>query len=319
LVSDNIDYGEPGILNLPLGRKTDPGVMGVNPCGEVLLHDREACNLAEVFPAKFEPGTDPVTVFRLVTRYALRQRLTELSDPKANEVQKQTMRLGVGLGGICDFDWTPEVLAKWYGVCRREADDYADELGVNRPIAVTTVKPSGTISLLNGSDPGMHAAHSQHYIRRVRIAKNDPMAPAMMEAGVPYEEDYYDQSGQTWVFSFPTKSDSRVTKDTETLRQQFERQATIQEWWSDNAVSATINFDPKTERSELAKCLKEYVPRLKSTSVLPKSNGYTQAPYEAIDATVYREMAAKIDHESRLVRGGDIEVSDCEGGVCPLR
>jgi ribonucleotide reductase alpha subunit len=204
-------------------------------------------------------------------------------------------------------------------VCRREADDYADELGVNRPIAVTTVKPSGTISLLNGSDPGMHAAHSQHYIRRVRIAKNDPMAPAMMEAGVTYEEDYYDQSGQTWVFSFPTKSDSRVTKDNETLREQFERQATIQEWWSDNAVSATINFDPKTERSELAKCLKEYVPRLKSTSVLPKSNGYKQPPYEAIDATTYREMAAKIDHESRLVQGGDIEVSDCASGACPIR
>lgn len=291
----------------------------VGNCGEVLLHDREACNLAEVFPAKFEPGTDPVTVFRLVTRYTLRQRLTELSDPKANEVQKQTMRLGVGLGGICDFDWTPEMLAKWYGVCRKEADEYADELGVSRPIAVATVKPSGTTSLLNGSSPGMHASHSPYYVRRVRIAKNDPMAPAMMEAGVPYEEDYYDQSGQTWVFAFPTKSNGRVTKDTETLRDQFERQATLQEWWSDNAVSATINFDAQTERGELAQCLKEYVPRLKSTSVLPKSNGYIQAPYEAIDATTYGEMASKINHESRLVLGGDIEVDDCSSGVCPIR
>lgn len=319
LVTDNIEYGEPGILNLPLGRKTDPGVKGVNPCGEVLLHDREACNLAEVFPAKFEPGTDPVTVFRLVTRYCLRQRLTALTDLKANEIQQKTMRLGVGLGGICDFDWTPELLAKWYGVCRREADDYADELGVARPIAVTTVKPSGTISLLNGSDPGMHAAHSRNYIRRIRIAKNDPMAPAMMAAGVPYEEDHYDQSGHTWVFSFPTHSESRVTKDTETLREQFDRQATVQEWWSDNAVSATLNFDPETERQELSRCLQEYVPRLKSTSVLPKSNGYVQPPYEAIDETTYREMSRKINHEDRLVLGGDIEVDACEGGVCPIR
>jgi ribonucleotide reductase alpha subunit len=319
LVDDNIEYGEPGILNLPLGRKTDPGVKGVNPCGEVLLHDREACNLAEVFPAKFEPGTDPITVFRLVTRYCLRQRMTDLTDIKANEIQKQTMRLGVGLGGVCDFDWTPELLAKWFGVCRREADEYADELGVTRPIAVTTVKPSGTISLLNGSDPGIHAAHSPHYLRRVRIAKNDPMAPAMMKAGVPYEEDFYDKSGHTWVFAFPTKSDSRVTKDNDTLRGQFERQATVQEWWSDNAVSATLTFDPKTERKELAKCFEEFVPRLKSTSVLGKKNGYVQAPYEAIDEATYREAASKINHGSKLIRGGDIEVESCEGGVCPVR
>lgn len=319
LVEDNIVYGEPGILNLPLGRKTDPGVLGVNPCGEVLLHDRESCNLAEVFPAKFEHGTDAITVFRLVTRYCLRQRLTELSDPKANAVQKKTMRLGVGLGGICDFDWTPELLAKWYGACRREADDYADELGVIRPIAVTTVKPSGTTSLLNGSDPGIHAAHANHYLRRVRIAKNDPMAPAMMQARVPYEEDQYDTSGHTWVFAFPMKSDSRVTKDTETIRDQLERQATVQEWWSDNAVSATISFDPETERAEMAQRLKEYVPRLKSTALLPKVNGYVQAPYETIDAATYREAARKIDHASRLVLGGDIEVEECAGGACPIR
>lgn len=288
-------------------------------CGEVLLHDREACNLAEVFPAKFDVGTDPVTVFRLVTRYCLRQRLTRLTDPKADEVQRKTMRLGVGLGGICDFDWTPELLAKWYGVCRREADSYADELDVSRPIAVSTVKPSGTISLLNSSDPGLHAAHSRHYLRRVRIAKNDPMAPAMMEAGVPYEEDHYDQTGHTWVFAFPTRSESRVTKDNETLRGQFERQATVQEWWSDNAVSATISFDPKTERKELASCFKEFTPRLKSTSVLGKKNGYVQAPYEAIDEATYREAASKIDHGSKLIRGGDIEVESCENGVCPIR
>ncbi len=194
-------------------------------CGEQLLHDREACNLAEVFPALFEQGTDPVTVFRLVTRYCLRQRLTPLSDPKSHAVGQRNMRIGVGIGGVCDFEWTPEMLAKWFGVCRREADDYADELGVNRPITVTTVKPSGTISLLNGSSPGIHAPHSEHYIRRVRVAKNDPMTPALVDAGVPFEDDQYDKSGNTWVFSFPTKAEnSRITKDSDTLRAQFEQE-----------------------------------------------------------------------------------------------
>jgi len=320
LVEDNVEFGEPGILNLPLGRQTDPEARGVNPCGEQLLHDREACNLAEVFPAMFEQGTDPVTVFRLVTRYCLRQRLTPLSDPKSHAVGQKNMRIGVGIGGVCDFDWTPEMLAKWFGVCRREADDYADELGVNRPITVTTVKPSGTISLLNGSSPGIHAPHSEHYIRRVRVAKNDPMTEALVQAGVPCEEDQYDQSGQTWVFAFPMKSaHSRVTKDTDTLKAQFDRQATLQEWWADNAVSATLNFDAETEKDQLAACLKEYVPRLKSTSVLPKSHGYVQAPYEAIDEATFVDLSSSIDHDNKLVNGGDILVESCEGGACPIR
>lgn len=320
LVNDNIEFGEPGILNLPLVWKTDPGARGVNPCGEQALHDREACNLAEVFPAQFEDGMDPATAFRLITRYCLRVRLDPLTDPKSQEVGERNMRVGVGLGGICDFDWTPATLAEWYGIVRKEADQYADELGVNRPITTTTVKPSGTISLLNESSPGIHAPHADYYIRRTRIAKNDPMAQAMMEAGVPFEEEVYDKSGHTWVFSFPTKaSHTKVTAQNETIRQQFERQAAVQEWWADNAVSATLNFDPDTERAELAQCLEEFVPRLKSTACLPKAHGYAQAPYEAIDEATYKQMAGRINHEHKLVNAGDIEVEECAGGVCPIR
>lgn len=295
------------------------GVITVN-CGEVALHDREACNLAEVFPAKFDPGTDAQTVFRLVTRYCLRNRLSPLTDARADAVQRKNMRLGVGLGGICDFDWTPEQLAEWYGTCRHAADEYADELGVNRPLAVTTTKPSGTISLLNGSSPGIHAPFAQYYVRRTRIAKNDPMAFAMMQAGVPFEEDEYDKTGHTWVFSFPSVAPhSRVTQQNQTLREQFERQATIQTWWADNAVSATINFDPETERQELANCLEEFVPKLKSTSCLPKNHGYVQPPYEAIDEATYDRLVATIDQDHQLVNDGDIEIEECASGSCPIR
>lgn len=320
LVDDNITFGEPGILNLPLVWKTDPGARGVNPCGEQALHDREACNLAEVFPAQFQMGTDPEMAFRLVTRYCLRQRLTPLSDTKSHEVGTKNMRVGVGLGGLCDFSWTPEQLSSWYAACRREADDYADELGVARPITVTTVKPSGTISLLNGSSPGIHAPHSPYYIRRTRIAKNDPMAYAMIEAGVLFDECIYDKTGHTWVFSFPTKAPhTRVTSKTEDLRSQFERQALVQEWWADNAVSATLNFDPETEREVLAECLEKYVPRLKSTSCLAKAHGYDQAPYEEIDEATYNRMMSNIDHGHKLVNGGEIEIDECAGGACPVR
>lgn len=320
LVEDASEFGEPGIINLPLIHRTDPGVTGINPCGEIPLHDREACNLVEIFPAQFKDSTDPEAAFRLTTRYSLRQRLSPMLDPKADAIRVKNMRVGVGLGGICDFDWTPETLSAWYGIVRQEADSYADELRVNRPNAVTTVKPSGTISLLNGSSPGVHAPHAPYYIRRTRIAKNDPMAAAMMEAGVPFEEDVYDKSGHTWVFSFPTKAPhAKTSKTTETVREQFQRQADVQAYWADNAVSATLNFDPNKDREELASCLREFVPRLKSTSCLPSSHGYAQAPYEECSREEYEKMYALINHEHPLVNGGDIEVESCESGVCPIR
>jgi ribonucleoside-triphosphate reductase len=311
--------GEPGILNLPLVWKTDAGAKGVNPCGEVPLHDREACNLAEVFPAKFESNTDADLVFKLITRYCLRQRLTPLLDERADSVQKQNMRVGVGLGGLCDFDWTQPQLNRWYHLCRDEASSYSKELGVADPIAVTTVKPSGTISLLNGSSPGIHAPYADYYLRRTRIAKNDPMALAMAEAGVPFEDDVYDESGHTWVFAFPTKSpNSHITVQNETIRDQFDRQKAVQSSWADNAVSATLSF-AENERAELADCLREYVPFLKSTSTLPKTHGYAQAPYEVCSKEEYERLYAMINHKHPLVRGGDFEVEECGSGVCPVR
>lgn len=312
--------GEPGILNLPLVWKTDPGARGVNPCGEQALHDREACNLAEVFPAQFLPGTDPAMAFRLVTRYCLRQRLTPLLDSKSQEVGTRNMRVGVGIGGLCDFDWSNEQLASWYCDCRGEADSYAADLKVAKPITVTTVKPSGTISLLNGSSPGIHAPFAPHYIRRARFAINDPMVPALMEAGVPFEFCQYDQTGNTYVFSFPMKAvHTKVTVQTETIADQFDRQLRVQESWADNAVSSTLSFDPETEQAQTAALLKENVPHLKSTTCLPKSHAYVQAPYEAVSESVFNEMASLIKNDHPLVRGGEMGIDECATGACPTR
>jgi len=321
LVEDNVTFGEPGIFNLPLVWETDPGAMGVNPCGEQALHDREACNLGENFPANYEAGTDPDMAFRLQVRYCMRQRLTPLTDPQSHAVGQKNMRIGVALGGLCDFDWTPEMINGWYRTCREEANDYADELRVNRPITVTTVKPSGTISLLNGSSPGIHAPYAPFYIRRARIAKNDPMAPALMEAGVPYEFDQYDQTGHTYVFAFPMRArHTNVTVQTETIKDQFERQAIVQKYWADNAVSATLSFDAETEKELTAQLLEKYVPQFKSTSMLAKSShGYVQAPYEAIDELKYRELASQIRNDHPLARGGEFEVDECASGACPIR
>jgi hypothetical protein len=295
--------------------------VSVRQCGEIPLHNREACNLAEAFPAQFDGSTDPGTVFRLLTRYCLRQRLTPLLDEESDEVRRKNMRLGVGLGGICDFDWVGPQLARWFEVCRLEANSYADELGVARPNAVTTTKPSGTISLLNSSSPGIHAPFAPYYIRRARLAVNEPMTRALQEAGVAWEYDVYDQTGHTLVFSFPTKAvHTRVTVQTETIDDQFERQALIQEWWADNSVSATLSFNPETERERTAELLAKYVPRFKSTSLLAKAHGYAQAPYEEISESQFQEMFSGIKHDHPLVNdGGDVEIEECANGVCPVR
>lgn len=318
LVDDNITYGEPGINNLALGRLADPLIEGINPCGEQQLHHRESCNLAEVFPALFDGSVATGTIFRLVARYALRQRLTPLLDPTADEQRRKNMRVGVGLGGVCDFDWTNDLLRSWYLIVREEVNNYADALGVARPVTSTTMKPSGTISLLNGSNPGLHAGEAPYWLRRMRISVNEPMAAALMEARVPWEYDVYDNTGKTLVFAFPMKArNDRVTAQTQTLKDQFDRQLAVQQSWADNAVSCTIKFD-KSEAHDMARYLAQYAPKLKSVAMLPKEHGYAQAPYEAITEDEYVRLSAVIDHRSTLAPG-DLQMEGCEGGACPIR
>jgi ribonucleotide reductase alpha subunit len=205
-------------------------------------------------------------------------------------------------------------------VCREEADHYADELGVARPNAVTTTKPSGTISLLNSSSPGIHAPFAPYFIRRARLADNDPMAQALMDAGVKWELDQYDSTGHTLAFEFPMKAPhTRITVQTENIQDQFERQAMIQEWWADNSVSATLSFDPETEKELTGHLLKEFVPKFKSTSMLTKSHGYVQAPYEQITEEQYRQMRQGVREDHPLVHGGEVEIEECANGVCPVR
>jgi len=318
-VQDNVQFGEPGFLNLALARMSDPGANGVNPCGEQVLWDKESCNLAEVFPANFDGSIDDELAFRLVTRYCVRTRLTPLSDQESEAVAKKNMRIGVGLGGLCDFDWSEKMLSRWYKAVRNEANKYAEELGVSKPITTTTVKPSGTISLLCGSSPGIHAPFAPYYIRRVRISRQEPMSEALKQAGVPWEYDKYDQSGNTLCFMFPMKAKhNRVSVQTETVRDQFMRQLTVQRYWADNAVSTTISFDAN-KPGELVEFLEDYAKEMKSASFLAKSHGYEQPPYEAISRSEFVDMASKINYAHPLTIGAGVEIEECSNGACPIR
>lgn len=320
LARDLAETGEPGIVNLSLAR---PGEVTCNPCAEIILEDREACCLSEVFPSRRDGHLTDAELFRLAARYTLRQRLSPMIDPEAEEARRRNMRLGVGLGGVCDFEWSESTLRAWYRLVREECDHYADALKVARPIAVSTIKPGGTVSLVAGTSPGMHAPFADYYLRRTRIATNEPMAAALQEAGVPHEVCRYDATGRTLVFEFPVRSAYRgPTVQTESTRDQFERQLALQNAWSDNAVSATIGFDPG-QVDHLAELLREYAPQLKSTSCLPRDGGiYPQAPYQTIDRAEYKERHGKINHGHPLMVHADdaLAVDECErGGACPTR
>lgn len=319
LARDLASNGEPGVVNLS---QCHPLTRGVNPCGEVELQDREACCLSELFPSNRDGRLTDTELLHLAARYTLRQRMAPMVDAEAEGARVRNMRLGVGLGGVCDFEWSEDMLRGWHRTLREEADTYADFLGVARPIATTTVKPGGTVSLVAGTSPGMHAPFADYYLRRTRIADNEPMAAALMDAGVPHERDRYDATGHTLVFEFPVRSHYRgPTVQTESTRDQFERQAALQRAWSDNAVSATIGFDPGAVDA-LAELLREYVPQLKSTSCLPRDGGiYPQAPYQAIDRAEYKERFSRIRHDHPLAVDADdaLVIDECEGGACPAR
>ncbi len=319
LVEDNAEFGEPGILNLWKIRQTDPLAVSINPCGEVPLHNREACNLAEIFPALIPPQAKIVETLKLITRYSLRQRLEPIKDPIAEAARVNNMRIGVGLGGVCDFDCDEYQLELWRDHVRAEATSYSKSLGVALPIATTTVKPSGTISLLNGSSPGIHAPFAPYYIRRTRISKQEPMAQALMEAGVPSEQCVYDSTGNTLVFSFPMAATNPVnTVQNESVKTQVERQVMLQKYWADNAVSTTISFRDD-EKDELVALLQKHAKDMKSISCLPKSHGYEQPPYEEITAAQFHEMNSKINNAHPLTVGGDLEIEECSTGACPVR
>jgi hypothetical protein len=185
---------------------------------------------------------------------------------------------------------------------------------------MTSVKPSGTVSLLPGVPPGIHYPHSEYYIRRVQVSTNSPLIKIMKTAGYKLEDCVY--ADDTFVIDFPVHENffSR-SKDEVSMWEQFELAAAMQRKWADNQVSITITIRPEEER-DLAHALSMYENRLKAVSFLPIRGDavYKQAPYEKITEAQYKKMAANlkpvkydiIDAEDRVVTQG------CDGDTCEL-
>jgi ribonucleotide reductase alpha subunit len=194
---------------------------------------------------------------------------------------------------------------------------FSEWLCIPRSIKTTSIKPSGTVSLLAGVTPGIHYPVSEYYIRNVRFAKNSELLKQLKEAGYMIEKDSY--GTDSMVVSFPIKEeyfDRDVTKVS--MWEQFENAAQMQHFWSDNQVSVTITFN-KDEAKDIKNCLELYETRLKGVSLLPSSDhGFEQAPYIPITKEKYDKMIADI--EKLKIKGEVHEVQErgCDSGTCAI-
>lgn len=328
------DNGEPGFVWLenirnfsrmngkPDGK--DWRVVGTNPCAEQSLESYELCCLVETFPYHHKTIEEYKKTLKYAFIYAKAVTLMPAHWSETNAVMLRNRRIGTSMSGIAQFyAYRGEKnLIKWckagYETVEHYDRVYSEWLCVRESIKKTSVKPSGTVSLLAGATPGVHYPTYRYYIRRIRFAEHHPDVQAFKDAGYKVETAIYEPG--TVVIEFPVAGDDKVPTEREvSLAQKMYLAVMLQEHWADNQVSCTATFDPKTEGSLIPDLIKAYENRLKSISFLPmtEDGAYAQMPYEAIDQKTYEEMIKDLKPiiwTSNSVH--DQEDQFCDGAAC---
>ncbi len=301
--------GEPGYEWLENAQKysrmgRDPDykdirAMGGNPCLEQTLEPYELCCLVETYPSKHENLDEWIETLKYAYMYAKTVTLVPTHNKLTNAVMLRNRRIGCSMSGIVQafkkFGRRQLLLKADEGYKKIQEWDktYSEWLCIPRSIKTTSVKPSGTVSLLTGVTPGIHYPISEYYIRNIRFQEGSNLLDALRKAGYKVEKDKY--SLNTYVVSFPVKEEyfDRSINDV-SMWEQLENAAQIQQYWSDNQVSVTISFSPE-EAKDIKYALELYESRLKGVSFLPKKDhGYEQAPYIPITKEQYEEMINNI-------------------------
>jgi len=197
-------------------------------------------------------------------------------------------------------------------------EQYSDWLCIPRSVRMTSIKPSGTVSLLNGSTPGIHFPEDEYYIRRIRFAKDSKLIQPLREAGYRIEEDKY--SPNTLCVEFPVKEPHFFKgKRDVSMWEQLEIAAQYQHYWADNSVSITVTFKPE-EASQIKDALEMYETRLKAVSFLRyEETGYEQAPYEPITKEQYEDMIKNVIPIQRIENDeGGVGTKFCSNDTCEV-
>lgn len=328
--------GEPyGLINLKLSRKIgrlgetqypDPKVQGYNPCAEQSLADGETCCLAEVFLPNISSKEELLDVCTLLYRINKHSLALQCHQKVTEAIVHENMRMGIGITGVLQStEEQKSWLSETYGKIREFDNEYSDKNGFNKSIKLTTVKPSGTLSLLPGVTPGCHPAYARFMIRRIRISSNHSLVQVCKDHGyhVEYQQNFDGtEDRSTVVVSFPFRHpDHAVLAKDMTAISQLETVKWLQEVWSDNSVSCTVYYRPE-ELPEIKKYLKKnYKTNHKSLSFLLHSeHGFKQAPLEEITEEQYNELVAN----TRTITAIDeanigLDDAECSTGACPIR
>ena len=337
--------GERGIFNRGGLRKTFPesrakisgdwwDKFGTNPCGEIILRPKQFCNLTEVVARNADKEADLLRKIRVATIIGTYQasftNFVYLSPEWKKNCEEEAL-LGVSITGMwdCPVVRKPEVLRKLREETVKVNKIYAKRFGINASAAITTVKPSGNLSQTVDCSSGMHARHSQYYIRRVRISATDALFKMMKDQGVPYNPEVGQtaDNATTYVIDFPVKAPKgSIFKDDMTALDQLNFWKNVKENYTHHNPSVTISVGDD-EWIEVANWLYKNWDLIGGLSFLPRDNHvYQLAPYEAIDEKRYNELAKRYENIdfSKIVIYEKVDTTDvkkelaCASGVCSI-
>jgi len=313
VVENILENGEPGFLWLENMQNysrmceapdfKDIKASGGNPCLEQTLESFEMCCLSETFPNHHENLEEYLETLKYAFLYAKIVTLGLTHWPETNEVMSRNRRIGLSMTGIAQFlaKFNINILKTWCEIGYNFVKNYdkfiSKKLNVPESIKITSIKPSGTVSLVGGATPGVHFPLSRFYIRRVRVSNKSELLKDLIDAGYHVEPDQM-QPESTMVVSFPIDLGEgiKTIKDTN-IWEQLSLAAFMQNYWADNQVSCTVNFSKENEGKQIVPALDYFQYKLKGISFLPQLENktpYPQMPYEEVDGNIYVNMLNEI-------------------------
>ena len=303
--------GEPGVVWLDMSRKygrlIDPPnnkdwrVTGYNPCAEQSLESYEMCTLVETYLNRHDSIEDYKRTLKFAYLYAKTVTLLPTHWEDTNAIMQRNRRIGTSMSGVANFadiNGLP-ALRNWmdagYEVVKKYDTSYSEWLGIRESIKTTTIKPSGTVSILAGESPGVHwTPGGEYFLRAIRFSNEDPMLPLFKMANYRVEKASESPKTTSVVF-FPIKSKALRSEKDVSIYEKMSLAATAQRHWSDNSVSVTVSFNAETEKNDVGTVLHMFDGQLKTVSFLPMGNEtYPQMPYTQITEKKYEEYRMKL-------------------------
>ena len=321
--------GEPGVIwedvSKQYGRLADPPdnkdwrFAGFNPCVEQPLESGEMCTLVNVHLSKITNETELKRVLKYAYLYAKTVTLLPTGIPRTNAIMQRNRRIGISMSGIANFSDNNgrSVLRKWmdsgYAIVKDYDATYSEWLCVRESIKVTTVKPTGTTSLLVGESPGVHWSPGGRYFNRAVIFDKDhPIVDVFQDAGYRVEQSVTSPDSSVVIY-FPIQSEALRSEKDVSIFEKASLAVEAQRWWSDNGVSVTVSFDAEKEADQVSTILSMYDGQLKAISFLPMGNKvYPQQPYTNISSISYAAAGTVLEKVDMDILY-DENVADADG------